>query len=688
VYSQYGPFFYVCYDAFHRLFGFAWDNTSGRWITLGHWLASSALCAVVVARARSTWSAVLFVLLNTFLYLATMMWEPSHPGSLICTLVALAAWLGGEALRANRPVTFACATALLGTALALVKINVGIFLLIAAALWLALSLPTKWGRSLRFAGIIGLSAALPFALMHARLQETWVVTYAVLFSLSVTSCLLALIPIARTLPFPRKTWGAFAGVSLGLTLVIAGALLLRGSTWNGLLHGVLLDPLHHPGIYALALHWPPGVLVVAAIGLLLIAAAHRWPRHTILTRTIAWLRLISAGVFLLSLLPWIKGNEAELGLGYGLALAGLFVWPLRSAPDANDRSRGWLALLFVFQSLHAYPVAGSQISWGTFLWVPLLVLGIVDSLNYLFAARPPERRRWLTIGVAAGFVVFAALAANDLWQMKRHFGGRTEPLRLRGAEEIYVGADIGTAIRVMAANAEAHADVLVTLPGLYSFNLWTDRPTPTLRNATHWFSLLSDVEQRAIIARLDTSPRAVLIVQQLVLRSLEQEGTRPAGPLLDYLMKSFQPVIGLDSYSLWVRQGRTIAPLATGALQSLPGPDPQPWRLDLTLSSTATAISSIDLCLVGEQRQALLALNESNAQVSLTPLALDGQPTGITQAIAWPLRLPGISRLQLNFALNGTFPSDANLLAVLRDNQGRELGIARVRPPAAAVTSH
>jgi hypothetical protein len=89
-------------------------------------------------------------------------------------------------------------------------------------------------------------------------------------------------------------------------------------------------------------------------------------------------------------------------MSYGVTLAWIFVVPL-CADDRGAAARAWVALLLVFQFLHAYPVAGSQINWGTCLWVPLLALGLHDA--------GPEIRRWLGqwsrlgVGVGCGVIV-------------------------------------------------------------------------------------------------------------------------------------------------------------------------------------------------------------------------------------------------------------------------------------------
>ena len=89
VYSQYGPFFYLTGDALHRLLGFAWTNTAGRWITLVNWWGTAAVSAWFVWRFTRSASLALYSGAVVFAYLWIMVNEPMHPGGCLALAVAL-----------------------------------------------------------------------------------------------------------------------------------------------------------------------------------------------------------------------------------------------------------------------------------------------------------------------------------------------------------------------------------------------------------------------------------------------------------------------------------------------------------------------------------------------------------------------------------------------------------------------
>lgn len=675
VYSQYGPFYFVLLDALHRLLAFEWTNTAGRWITLMEWSLTAALCGAIVWRRMRSAAAALCTAAGVFTYLWVMIHEPIHPGGMIGLFVALAAWIGLEWDPAVHR-KGAAAIGAIGAALLLTKINVGGFLLIAAAAWLAIHAAgawwQRWGVWLAAAAL----TLLPWFLMRSLATQAWVLEFAAIATCSAVSAVLA----GRTAAQPvagRRQLLAFVVGATAVAITTVALTVARGSSLTGLINGILWEPLRHPGVYFFAFNWRPGSLLAAIAGLALVWLAVTRPSELV-RRTVAavrWMAVLAAALAALQVLPIAL---APLGLSYGVALAGLCALPLRRDPDglADARARQWLALLLVLQMLHAFPVVGSQLNWGTFLWVPLIVLAVRDAwlARPLFA--PARHKRVLLVG---GFVAFAlatfmgATLLRTGWQ-NRHQGA---PLRLPGAEDIVVPDNTVFGLRIAAANARAHSGTLFSLPGLYSFNLWTGCPTPTLANATHWFSLLTADTQRAIITRLHADPRAMVIVQLDTFRYLGEHGFPIQGPLASYLAGEFAPAFEVDSYAVWVRRGRTLAPLYTGKLRAAAGSD-SAAELELVLPALPAPAARVEVWdLAAPGRSHRLSLSVANATVQTRAIDEAGRATETARAASWPIVVAApFNRVVLNFS--PTVSAAAELVAFVLDAEGRELAAARI----------
>jgi hypothetical protein len=218
--------------------------------------------------------------------------------------------------------------------------------------------------------------------------------------------------------------------------------------------------------------------------------------------------------------------------------------------------------------------------------------------------------------------------------------------------------------------------MLFSLPGMYSSNLWTDLPTPSLANATHWFSLLSTAQQEEIIRRLDGDPRSALLVQRELLDYFTEHQIHPAGPLHDWLAANYAPVLSLDGYELQLRRGRTAAALSTARLR--PGSNGG-RELVVTLDALPRPAARIELC---DYRAAQFWLREfppGSTEVSVQPIALDGAVTGPATTEALPIALDRPARVTLHLpaAARPEFARGYGLV-VLRDAAGAVLAEARV----------
>ncbi len=676
VFSQYGPFFFAAYDALHRVLGFAWTNTNGRWLTLVLWSVTALFAALAVKRHSRSAGAAAFTYGAVFTFLWIMIHEPTHPGGLIGLLVAVAAWIGVVADPAEKPAA-AAAIGAVAAAMALTKINVGVFMFASAGTWLVVSARDSRIRRIGAWGLAACLALRPWALMHAMLNQVWVREYAIVFLLGSLGVLVVL----QFNPKPAAGWrvaaAAIAGAA-GVTILTVVVSLARGSSWLGLLDGVVLGPLRQPVVYHFAFIWRTGTLATSVAGLAVVLAAWRWPRSLMIDLLVAAVRLLAFGVLVLSALQWVNVSEPAFAMTYGVGLAALCALPLRRDAEglADARVRQWLAIVLVLQFLHAYPVAGSQLNWGTFLWVPLLILAVRDA----WLALPPWVwcRRVAVVASVAGFGIAGVMGAKLLrvGLANRHFG---EALGLPGAEKIVIPDDTVFALRIMAQNARAHADMLFSLSGLYSFNLWTGLPTPTLADATQWFESLSAAQQQAIIDRLRADPRPALIVQLDLLRFLVQNGFRVRGPLGNYLAHEFHPAFSVDGYAFWVPLGHEIAPLSTGSVAPLPGA-PDGHRLELVLAAPVAPVARIELWAIGEDaRKHLLTLTAADASLDVTPLHEDGKPSGATDHLTWPGNLPsGIIRLGVDF--HRPLPPAKKVLALLFAPDGKRIAAARILP--------
>ncbi len=673
VFSQYGPFFFF-WNRLLAFGGFDFSNTAARVVTLIYWLIASGAGAAFVARLTRSALAATAALAGIFFHLWPMVSEPSHPGGMICAVIALVAWLGTDDRlppRSRGAIIGAASAALI-----LTKINVGVFLAVSCCLWWILSADSRPGRRAgRIAAVI-LIAALPVLVMRPLLGESWVRIFALVAAGAGAGVILAL-PSRHESHVPLSSlWtGVLAG---GVVLLLSvGFIHLTGTSWSGLLEGVLWGPLGHPGAYSSAVRWRPGAASLAIISLLLLWWASRLPPARRFPLVFA-VRMTVATIYLLCWSNILPLDIHAFALSYGLTSTAWFVLPARE-DDPTAGRRGWIALLATAQALHAFPVAGSQISWGTFLWIPLTATGCHD-ICQVAATRwswlPQSRLRFAAPIVVAGLILVTSGRFAHL--VTKRFES-SDPLRLPGASHLYLPESFTSTLRVLALNSVAHADPLFSLPGMLSFHGWTGVPPPTTRNATHWFTLLSPEQQEQIRLQLEASPRACVIVQRNVYDFLVRQRIATETELTRWLHASFQPAFSLETYEFWVRKDRTIAALGTARARESSSAASARYRVQATLADPRVrGVASITLDQFdGDGSSRRQIWDATNASVEVTPLNSAGAARGPAEPASWPFSAPQLARIDL---FTDVFPPDFRPgISILhfRDAAGRVLAEAR-----------
>ena len=681
VYSQYGPFPFVAYHALQAL-GLPLTHTVGRLLTVGTWAGMAIACAAMAGYATRNLIARLAVLAGVFVYLWVMASEPTHPGGLIGLLVALLAVFGYKWIARDRLVAWALLAGGITAALLLTKINIGVFAAFATCTWWALHHRNDSVRQWAPWVLGACTVAMPFALMRPLLGTPWVQDYALVFAGGGLATVLAVAAGAT-----GRVGGRELGVGLaaagGVAVIVLGAIFLRGTTPAEMLEGVLLGPLRHPASFSLRFVWPPGIRWIAFGSLLaaITASLLRQRDPARVDRAVAYARMVVAALLAIVFARFPGVSPDYLTFGCALPGIWLFVWPLGGASSGAAQPRSWLALLLLGQCLHAFPVPGSQMAWGSFLAIPLVVIGAWDAATWLahrphpgwFARRPVR----LTVQVA-----LIALIGALGWSLAK-VGGRYrhgQNLGLSGAEMIRLPDQSSALFRVLTMNAAAHGDLLFSLPGMFSLNLWTDLPTPTKANVTHWFSLLDEARQQAIIDALKAAPRACVIIDRGHVEFLTERSLAPKGRLLAYIESEFETAFTVDRFEFRVHRGRRIEPylLAESRVRAAAADGPHAESTLLTVSLLVPPrgpIASIELL----PAVSTVKLNATNTRVEVTTLSPRGIAAGEPQRAAWPLQLVGPSRLSFYYDRERLSPVGNDATIVFRDADGAEIGLARVR---------
>lgn len=565
VFTQYGPFYFEAWGALFSLFGIPVTHDNGRLVTMAAWLVTSLVVGLSMARITGSVILGLIAQVLVFASIGTLINEPMHPGGLICLL--LAAIIAISCLMRNK-VSVGTA-ALLGGAVAaliMVKVNVGLFALAALMLvCVATYTPLADRRWLRLVVEIGF-VVLPVVLMAGKLGEPWARQYAV----HVLVASLALVMVLRTRQVERRSaeelWWMLGGL-LAVGFVCCLALLGSGTSINGLVDGLIRQPLRQSDAFSLSLGLSKKIYVLDLCAL--VAAFAYWyaTRGGRRPLSAAWI----GGGSLLSVLIGVQMALSPIGRtvpfeatslpGYQLSLLA-FAWIALVLPGgptgrATAFSRLLLPALAVMQALHAFPVAGSQVQWSAFLLAPVGILCVAGGVRGLSYSLSDLRERRAVAAVAAVVaVLLVGHVANEtlrkpLEDARAAYDSRVS-LNLPGARDVRLDSTEVALYQQITTTINENCSSFVMLPGMDSFYFWTEHKPPTGYNATGWPTLFDDAHQRRVIQDVDQISGLCLLEHESLALGWGA-GEIPDGPLVAFMRREFQPLVEIGDYRLLKR---------------------------------------------------------------------------------------------------------------------------------------
>ncbi|MBC8351834.1 MAG: hypothetical protein H8E66_07585 [Planctomycetes bacterium] len=561
VYSQYGPAYYWIASAFHRITDWPVTHDVTRIKTLVVWMSVSLFAAGWLYRVTHSGAITIAGLLFVSFHLERLAMEPGHPQELCILAVAACMFLGtfvrGDAK--DLRVIFAMGVA---TALCLMtKVNVGLFLFLSLSAALLFATGRSHLRSILLGSVLAAMIALPIVIGRQELLSWHGYRLPVLLTVAValTSWICTRVDLKPILELRHTLclWGATCLV----TAMIAIGTIAAGTSLADLAEGLLFQHMrfvdihyHAPPIHALA-------PLAAVVALLFVRSASTGSKAIRVIQFVAVVLVVGSGIrhLIETFQPLYHGSQdrGQIGLlvSYFLPFVWIILLPLRdhlkdhrSATSETYFARLSLCLIAALQPLIAHPVPGTQMAIGSLALVVAMITAIHDAIESL---RGKECFGSFAIPRFATGLVGLLLATMFcrgayLWIERE----RMPSMDLDGASRLNLPQELVATERWTVEQLRKRADTFVCLPsGHNSLYLWTGIEPPTGSNATVWQDLLSDDQQREIVAALDARERVCIVVEQS-----EPPSLRTDGPLLDYILANFEAVSTYGTREIWQRR--------------------------------------------------------------------------------------------------------------------------------------
>lgn len=508
---SYGPAYYAAYGFIFDTLGIPLTTDGIRLNTIFFWFSTAGLSALSIFRLTGSvaFSIVGFTVTCAHLYVLSN--EPAHPQEFIVlclsALILCATYRNKKIILYNHAVE-----AFIIAALLLTKINVGIFA--ALGFFIAFSYSQKRKTFITclcaYVGVIT-ALILPWALMSRDLTNLRVFFFAALVCLSVGVLTVATENI-DTEDSPGRLLPMIGFFALSM-LMICTPVFIRGATPKTILDSLFLRPML---LYRGSFLWPYGLSNQGGIYAALMAAMffligaklnHRF-RETMFLDYVQIAAKTTFGIFLIAL-PWETNGTTNL-LNYATPFLGLLL-----VPPFFDKSQlfarvllCWVALL---QVLIAYPIAGSQLFTGTYLFLVAgcICLGDVAG-NIASSFRNGVSSSLYKFGIplsavfSLGSFALLILPLNDRYKNSVSY-------QLPGAYLLRGDEYSVATMRWLTENLKRHSTIFTSNVGLNSLYRWANQESPNAIILNWQQDFYSEDDHRSIIDALRTNPRSAFI---------------------------------------------------------------------------------------------------------------------------------------------------------------------------------
>lgn len=553
LYCQYGPVFLFVQRLMFHLLRLPVTHDSGRLIMEIFWIGSSAFAGLFTyARTPNIWLACAAGFAMEWLG-RVLAFEPNHPQQIIFILLVLACY--AATIRSGLGPFLMGAV---GTALFFTKINVGIFYFAALIIVLVCGMPRGTLRKIAGAAILLYALLMPAMLMYRHLHQTWAKMYMLIAA--ATATITVVIGLAATPESPvhkKQTLYALLGAALAALLIVAWS-LANGMTLGTLYLGVVKLPLHHPALFFTGANLGRKRAAVTFFLAFLVLALYRLNKRT--NRYDMWIDLLR---FFAAL-----GILTTLLSAPFLAFPWLSLLPLALIPSrylvrspGEQMARLFVTVLAATQILQAYPVAGSQIYVGVapaVLWCFLCFADSFPAISALLrekAKKKPVALKLPDFQSAFGIALALVLAALMLYQGSILKGYDSPVSSLNGMHTVHLPVTQEKLYEGLVKDVKANCDMLWSMPGMFSFNFWSNLPTPNGFNLGPWMYGISPEEQATTFDRLGADPNACVIYYKTLAddwKGHTETGDLEKVPLARYIVYDMPKAAQLGAYEIRV----------------------------------------------------------------------------------------------------------------------------------------
>jgi hypothetical protein len=223
-------------------------------------------------------------------------------------------------------------------------------------------------------------------------------------------------------------------------------------------------------------------------------------------------------------------------------------------PRLTRFSRVLIGFTGVLIVLYAFPVAGAQVPFVAVFLIAAAAVLFGDGVYWMttqIPARAEAPARWAATAAMAVavffFCVISPLRAREHYWWQR-------PVDMPGAARLRLEQPDAEGLKRVVAAAQSSCSMLLTVPGMPTFNAWTGLPAPEGAGAGNWVGPTDDAAQQRLVERLSREPRVCVLYNAEQLAMWNHDADLSARPAVRYIRENFRPAVEGRGNVLMVRR--------------------------------------------------------------------------------------------------------------------------------------
>jgi hypothetical protein len=238
----------------------------------------------------------------------------------------------------------------------------------------------------------------------------------------------------------------------------------------------------------------------------------------------------------------------------------LFLWLLifdeQAVSDSRYSNRLLLALLCLLFSLQIFPMAGEQVDWASLMPTVAAAVLLADGMDCIDRAKSVGQiSRWARavarpIGPALAILLFLFVGRSARRDYMQWRGG--QPVNLPGT--LWLRLPPAEAARLMVTTSELRSNcrAVLSIPGMYSFSLWSGVPPVEERRVNTGPYLWPNEILQNELPKVRKQNRGCVLVSKNMYVFLKQfEISKDNGELLSEAPRTMKPVYMLQDLTLY-----------------------------------------------------------------------------------------------------------------------------------------